>query len=81
VREDGSIDSAYFNPNPINVYKASASIESDKINLYVELRDRGYPGSNYKLTYDQDNDRLLGVYHHAVFKQNFDIYFVREKTR
>jgi len=78
VNDDGSIDAAYFNPNPINVSKAQVSNESDKVNILVELRDIGYPGSYYTLVYDPDSDRLAGVYHHLVLKQNFDIYFVRE---
>ncbi len=78
VNDDGSIDAEYFNPNPINVSKAQVSNESDKVNILVELRDIGYPGSYYALVYDPDSDRLAGVYHHLVLKQNFDIYFVRE---
>jgi len=78
VNDDGSIDAAYFNPNPINVSKAQVSTESGKTNIFVELRDVGYPGSYYTLVYDPDSDRLAGVYHHLVLKQNFDVYFVSE---
>jgi hypothetical protein len=78
VNDDGSIDAEYFNPNPINVSKAQVSTESGKTNIFVELRDVGYPGSYYTLVYDPDSDRLAGVYHHLVFKQNFDVYFVRK---
>ena len=78
VRFDGSIEADYLNPNPINVSKARVSTEPDKIKIFVELRDVGYPGSYYTLTYDPENDRLIGVYYHAVLKQKFDIFFVRE---
>ena len=78
VDEEGSMDAAYLNPREINVAKAQASIESDQINIYVEMQDAGYPGSNYTLTYDKENDQLVGVYYHAVLKKNFEIYFVRE---
>jgi len=78
VNDDRSIDAAYFNPNPINVSKAQVSTEPDKINIFVELQDIGYPGSFYTLVYDPERDRLVGVYHHLVRKQNYDIYFVRE---
>ena len=78
VNDDRSIDAAYFNPNPINVSKAQVSSEPGKTNIFVELRDVGYPGSYYTLVYDPDSDRLAGVYHHLVLKQNFDIYFVRK---
>ena len=78
VNYDGSIDAAYFNPNPINVSKAKVINELDKIDIFIELRDIGYPGSYYTLVYDPDADRLVGIYHHLVRKQNYDIYFVRE---
>ena len=77
VRFDGSIEADYLNPNPINVSEARVTTESGKIKIFVELRDAGYPGSNYTLMYDKDTDRLVGVYHHMVLKQKFDIYFVR----
>jgi hypothetical protein len=77
VNDDGSIDAEYLNPNPINVSMAKVSNRSDKIDIFVELRDIGYPGSFYTLVYEPDRDRLVGVYHHLVHKQNYDIYFVR----
>ena len=77
VKDNGSIDAEYFNPNPINVSKAKVSKESDKIDIFIKLRDIGYPGSFYTLVYEPDRDRLVGVYHHLVRKQNYDIYFVR----
>jgi hypothetical protein len=78
VRFDGSIEAYYLNPNPINVSEARVNTESDKVNIFVELRDVGYPGSNYTLTYDKDTDRLVGVYHHMVLSKKFNIYFVRK---
>ena len=80
VDEEGNIDARYYNPNDINVSIAKARVENGKINIYVELRDTGYPGSNYNLIYDPGKDRLLGVYYHAVLKKNFDVYFVRKAT-
>ena len=78
VRFDGSIEAEYLNPNKINISKANASTESGKISIFVELRDAGYPGSYYTLTYDKDTDRLVGVYHHKVLNKKFDIYFERQ---
>jgi hypothetical protein len=78
VSGDGKMDASYFNPNPINVAVAQATIESEKINVFVELQDIGYPGSNYTLVYDPDTDCLIGVYHHLVINQDFDVYFVRK---
>ena len=80
VARDGSMIAFYLNPNPIRVSKAKARIESEKINIYVEMQDVGYPGSNYTLTYDKDNDQLVGIYYHAILKQRFDIYFEREEN-
>jgi len=81
VDDQGNLDAQYFNPNNINVAKAQANIEEEQIKIYVEMQDVGYPGSNYTLTYDKENGQLVGVYYHAVLKQNFDIYFEREKPK
>jgi hypothetical protein len=79
VAKDGKIDAAYLNPKPINVSKADASLEADKIKVFVELRDRLYPGNYYKLTYDAGKDQLVGVYYHLGIQQQFDVIFVRMK--
>ena len=80
VRDDGNIDAAYFNPRSVRVSQARVSTKADRLNIYVELRDTGYPGSNYTLTYDPDTDRLVGVYHPMVLKKKFDIFFVRDRA-
>ena len=79
VANDGKIDAAYLNPKPINVSKASASPEAGKMKVFVELRDRLYPGNYYKLTYDAGNDQLAGVYYHLGIGQQFDVIFARMK--
>ncbi len=76
IGTDGKIEMVYLNPRPINVSKAQANTKAGKIELFIELRDRGYPGSYYTLTFDSKTNRLVGVYHHLVLNQNFDIYFV-----
>jgi len=78
IQPDGKMEAAYLNPRPINVSKSQANIKEDKIELFIELRDRGYPGSYYTLTYDSETNRLVGVYHHLGLNQNFDVYFVRK---
>ncbi len=78
MRFDGSIEAAYFNPNPINVSKAKAMTKDGEIYIYVELQDVGYPGSNYKLIYKSKVDSLVGIYHHAGIKQDFDVFFAKE---
>jgi len=75
----GKIDAGYFNPRPINVSKAEVTQEGGKMKVFVELRDTGYPGSVYTLTYDPKDDVLRGVYFQAALKQSFDVYFTRMK--
>ena len=78
IDADGKIAAGYFNPSPINVSRAQASMQKGYIKVEVELRDAGYPGSRYTLIYDQPKDRLIGFYYHAVSGQNFDVVFVRQ---
>jgi hypothetical protein len=79
VGGDGKMDASYFNPRPINVSKAEVTKEGGKMKVFVELRDTGYPGSVYTLTYEPKEDVLRGVYFQAAVKQNFDVYFTRMK--
>ena len=76
---DGTLQAGYFNPRPINVSRAEASLFKEHLKVELELRDTGYPGSSYTLLYDPDKDALLGFYCQAVQKQNFDVVFVRMK--
>jgi hypothetical protein len=75
--DDGRLDAAYYNPRSINVSVAKARDKNGKLEVFVELRDINYPGSNYRLTYDPSNDLLRGVYFQAVMQQNFDVAFRR----
>jgi hypothetical protein len=79
VQSDGKLEVAYLNPKQINVSKAQANIKTGQIELFIELRDKYYPGSYYTLTYDSKSDRLVGVYHHLGIGQNFDIFFLRKQ--
>jgi hypothetical protein len=81
VDDQGNLQAVYLNPRPINVSQAEIIKEEDEEYIYVELQDTGYPGSNYKLKYDAETDRLVGVYYHAVLKQRFDIFFIREESK
>ena len=58
VDADGKVQAAYFNPNPIKVSQARISSHGNAIMLFVELRDEGYPGSKYNLTYKPGDDTL-----------------------
>ena len=79
VDSEGKMEAAYFNPRPINVFRARAAVQKGYIKVDVELRDAGYPGSRYTLVYDRTTDRLMGLYYHAVSRQNFEVVFVRIK--
>ena len=77
VEDDGTMDVAYFNPQPIKVSRAEASQEGATIKVFLELRDVHYPGSTYTLTYDAASDQLKGVYYQAALQQRFAVVFVR----
>ena len=77
VQDEGVMVAKYYNPNPINVGKAKWELRDEKLNVYVELRDKNYPGSTYMLTYDEEKDILIGNYFQAVSSQTFDVVFAR----
>ncbi|CAB1062919.1 hypothetical protein D1BOALGB6SA_7701 [Olavius sp. associated proteobacterium Delta 1] len=79
IRADGRMDAAYLNPRPINVARAEASWKKGKQELFIELQDKGYPGSTYTLDYNPDQDAFTGVYFQATLKQAFEVVFVRQK--
>jgi hypothetical protein len=79
VDPDGTADAAYYNPNPIRVSRARASADGGRLELFVELRDAGYPGCTYKLTYDKAEKKLTGVYFQAAQQQSYEVFFVREE--
>ena len=45
IRKNGNLKAAYFNPQPIKVFKAEWNRKKDGINVFVELRDVNYLGS------------------------------------
>jgi hypothetical protein len=73
----GTIEAVYLNPRPIPVARAEATRDSSTLNVFVELRAPGYPGSTYTLTYDPKRDQLAGIYFQAALQQRFDVVFVR----
>jgi len=76
---NGKMDTAYFNPRPINVSVAEASRTSTGTKVFIELQDQGYPGSTYTLSYDLTKDSLVGFYYQAAMQQTFDVVFARVK--
>ena len=79
IAPDGKVAAGYYNPRPINVEQAQASMGKDHVKIEVKLRDQGYPGSAYTLVYVPDKDALLGYYYHAVSGQHFEVVFIRAK--
>jgi hypothetical protein len=77
VADDGKMDAAYFNPNPINVSKARATRSDETVKVSIELQDVNYPGSTYTLSFDPREDVLEGIYFQAVQKQQFPVRFIR----
>jgi hypothetical protein len=77
--EDGSMQVGYYNPKSIHVGKANWSSADGVLNIYVELRDENYPGSNYTLVYYPDKDLLAGKYFQAVAGATYDVGFARAK--
>jgi hypothetical protein len=79
AREDGTLDAAYLNPNPIHVAQARAWRDGAAVKVFVELRDVNYPGSIYQLTYDPAADRLRGTYFQAALRETYAVEFTRLK--
>jgi hypothetical protein len=77
IGANGRMDAAYYNPNPINVSQAEASLKEGVPQVFVELQDAGYPGSIYTLSYRPQQDMLYGVYFQATMKQTFEVVFTR----
>jgi len=74
---DGSLEAEYLNPRPIHVAKAQATSEEDKVKVFVELRDAGYPGCTYHLVYDADRNCLAGTYYQAAAQETYEVVFER----
>lgn len=74
---DGRLDAAYFNPSPIHVARANGKIDHDLVRVFLELRDRGYPGCTYNLVYDAGNDCLAGTYFQAAQGETYSVIFTR----
>ena len=77
VDTSGNIDAAYYNPRPINVSRAGASKVQSRTHVFIELRDAGYPGATYTLTYSSQKDVLVGIYTQPAAAQSFNVVFVR----
>lgn len=77
IAADGKAEVVYLNPRPINVESASVRKTDRGIVLKLVLRDVGYPGSSYDVTYDPEDDTLKGSYTQPAAGQTYRIEFVR----
>jgi len=74
---DGEVEARYFNPKPIHVSRAVWKTDGQKVVLFVEMQDQGYPGNYYELAYDPGSDALVGRYNHLGLNETFDVAFSR----
>ena len=58
VDASGTMAAVYRNPRPIHVARAAASGDGATLQVFVELRAPGYPGSTYTLRYEPQRDQL-----------------------
>ena len=79
IDAEGKMEAGYYNPRPIHVSVAKATREDAGIKIFIELRDRGYPGSTYTLVYVPQNNLLVGFYYQAGLGQNFEVLFTKMK--
>ncbi|WCJ61020.1 hypothetical protein NXS98_07845 [Fontisphaera persica] len=78
--EDGHLEAAYYNPQPIQVSRARASRMGSYVKVEVELRDVGYPGCLYTLLLEPGRENVLrGTYYQAALGETYDIQFERCK--
>jgi uncharacterized protein (DUF2147 family) len=76
---NGKIQAAYYNPRTINVSQSLVAEKDGKFQIFIELRDVGYPGATYTLSYDETNDLLEGLYYQPAAGQTFEVQFVRQE--
>ncbi|MGW8301775.1 MAG: hypothetical protein ACWGNO_06895, partial [Desulfobacterales bacterium] len=67
----------YFNPRPIHVSQARLTFENKEPQVFIELRDVGYPGATYTLSYLPEQDVLAGLYYQPTAGQSFEVIFTR----
>jgi len=77
VDSNGLLQAAYFNPRPIHVSQARLTIVNKEPQVFIELRDVGYPGATYALIYRPEQDVLTGLYYQPIVGQSFEVIFVR----
>lgn len=80
VASDNSLEATYFNRKFIHVENTKTAEEGGLLYVMITLQDTNYPGSQYLLAYDRDQDRLNGIYTLGNTKQRFKVIFTRKIT-
>jgi hypothetical protein len=78
VHDKGTLEVAYYNPNPINIARAEWKEEDNRLKIFILFDDVNYPGSTYTLDYFPDRDLLIGAYFQAVQQQSYYVEFIRQ---
>jgi len=78
VHDQGTLEAAYYNPQPINIAQAEWKIEDSRLRIYIKFDDVNYPGSTYTLDYFPDRDQLIGAYFQATQQQTYYVEFMRQ---
>ena len=81
IGEDGKAVVEYFNPNPIPVAAATASLKDGGPELFVKLEGVNYTGSTYQLALRADKNKLEGKYFQSTQKQTYEIFFERQPEK
>lgn len=74
---EGSVVVQYFNPESINVESAHFDRVEDEPRLTFVLRDEGYPGSAYQLSFFPERRVLVGTYARPGTEPS-QVYFVNQ---
>ncbi|MEZ5084289.1 MAG: hypothetical protein R2750_12715 [Bacteroidales bacterium] len=80
VKDDGKMKAEYFNPGPIHVAESRWEVKDKKIQIFVKMQDKNYPGSYYNLSYNEKSKKLIGTYYQAVQQQTFDVSFEKRNN-
>lgn len=78
VNKNGTLEAAYFNPNPIEVGTAKWFMKDKKLNVFIEL-EGPYQKSQYKLVYSEKENTLAGTFYQAIAKETYNVYFNKVK--
>jgi hypothetical protein len=80
VHDEGTLEAAYYNPQPINIAQAKWKAEDNRLKIFIKFDDVNYPGSTYTLDYFPDRDLLIGAYFQATQQQTYYVEFIRQNN-